>query len=174
MYVFSERCWSITINLCTVDSPFNTAVWSTTTPKFALTHIFCGQIVNKIQAQGDALPSRWERSSSATTSSPCAAYNGFPCRNGDVMIRNVNSTFATKRAIPNQLFFTQSIEETVTYLTTLYNSANCIGIIQKDKMICVHDTEKENCYSTGDEKCFEGCPVIPTHTRCNATCKYPP
>ena len=127
---------------CTKDSPTTKPpVWSKTTPKVALTHIFCGEITSGGRAQGmHSLPGKTDPPS-AITSNACAEYNGFECRS-DVEIYNskTDSYLQKTPQISKQLFFVKSIAETVTYLTTLYNSAHCRGIMKQDKKICVHDT----------------------------------
>ena len=78
---------------------------------------------------------------SATTSRSCLPYSGFECRSDVKIYNSKTGEYVLKTpVIPNALFFTQSIADTVNYLTTLYKK--CSGSIQKGK-ICVHDTDKK-------------------------------
>ena len=166
---------------CTLDTPAATPVWSNTTPKIALTHIFCGEIVNSGQAQGfHCLPSGKDPAC-VKTSSTCTSYQGFQCRS-DVKIYNAEiGQYVTKTpVIANQLFFTQSIVDTVNYLITLYKSSKCYSLVAQQKQLCVQDTQKSiviAMYIVNSSKdILTAYPIRPTDlpsAGCDAVCVYP-
>lgn len=128
---------------CALATPVATPVWSDTTPKIALTHIFCGEIINSGQAQGfHCLPSGKDPVC-VITSGKCTPYNGFECRsNVKIYNADINQYVTKTPIIANQLFFTQSIVDTVNYLITLYKSNKCSSLVAQGKQLCVQDTQR--------------------------------
>ena len=166
---------------CTLNTPAATPVWSDTTPKIALTHIFCGEIVSSGRAQGfHCLPSGKDPVC-VITSSKCATYRGFECRS-DVKIFNADiKNYVTKTPIiANQLFFTDSIVNTVNYLITLYKSSKCSSLVAQEKLLCVHDTQKAIAVAmyivNSSKDILTAYPLrvsdLPS-AGCNAQCVYP-
>ncbi|KAL5505679.1 hypothetical protein EMCRGX_G007145 [Ephydatia muelleri] len=118
---------------------------------------------------------------SARTSNACTAYNGFECRSDIEIYISKTKIYQQKTPkISNQLFFVKSIAEAVTYLTTLYNSAHCRGIMKQDKKICVHDTNAKIVIALVIKNAsMDILTAYPfrvsdiSSAKCDATCNYP-
>lgn len=166
---------------CTMSTPAATPVWSDTSPKVALTHIFCGEIVNSGAAQGfHSLPDGKDPVC-VITSGSCASYEGFPCRDNVQIYDSDTKKYVTKTPIvKNQLFFTESIVDTVNYLIGLYKSSQCYSKVAQNQQLCVQDNEKGIAVAmyivNSSKDILTAYPLRPTDIStagCDATCKYP-
>ena len=127
---------------CSTNSPVQPEIWSNTNPKVALTHMFCGQIVNGVAQGVHGLPNNAPPLDVVEVRNRCVGYEGFHCY-VDTYVWNANAkpaAFVHKVNPPNvkdQLFFPGNIEGTVNYLVQLYNTPACKNIIQANSRYCV-------------------------------------
>ena len=102
--------------------------------------MFCGQIVNGIAQGVHSLDARVAPPTVVKVSGSCPAFKQFPCWNSiDVWDENGN-VFVRKPMQPGlldiQFFYPYTPVQLVSYLTTLYNSKNCLNIIQPNARNC--------------------------------------
>ena len=119
---------------CNIGSPVGPEVWSNTQPPVSLTHIFCGQINNAGQATGvHGLGTNSQPSGAGVvrlqSACPSVGRLNMPCWRQTDVWNNRTIQFVRKLNPSNsaQLFYPGSFENTVNYLTTLYNNLNNVS-----------------------------------------------
>lgn len=126
---------------CDESSPVSTPVWSNTNPPVALTHIFCGQINKKGEAEGF-------HSFSGQQDPPCAKaseerMNTYPldCYKKIEVYQSTTKKWIPRNYPSTYCFFDEdlSVKDTVKILTEIYN--DCKNQRDKDK-ICYQMNKK--------------------------------
>lgn len=131
---------------CSKSSPTGPAVWSNTKPEVALTHIFCGQINHRGQAEG--YHSRPNNKDAVCARANNLVQNTFPlnCYKKIEVLQTFNGLLRQKwiaRTPGTYCFFPPhwSVVQTVTVLVDIYN--RCQNQRDRDK-ICYANYRNRN------------------------------